>query len=159
MTKLEKILAATLFAIFSSITIVSGIAFAAKKAVPGAGLEKADAEKNGVTEIFQPKKNPVFTKIGQIRCRSKIDSDGKSCVIVVTPVLEYKGEDLSFEEELDRKLTEITAIITSYFSSATQRELSEKGEDVIKEELLQAVNGILTLQKIKKIYFNDYLFF
>ena len=82
----------------------------------------------------------------------------KSSVVIITPYIEYLADDQSFYEELDRNTKRIQNLIIEYLSLHTAQELNKKGEDTVNSELLEQINSILVLQKIKKLYFTDYLF-
>ena len=97
-------------------------------------------------------------KPGQLRTFSKADDAKNSALIIVTPSLEYDSSNKPFFEEIDTKLSEIKNIISSYFTNYTEQELIFKGEQVVKFEILQKINDVLVLGKIRNIYFDEYMF-
>lgn len=106
----------------------------------------------------QTEKQSAFTNLGKLRAATKADKNGKSAVVIITPYIEYEANDMSFYEELDRNTKRIQNLIVEYFSLHTAQELSKKGENSVNKELLEQINSLLVLQKIKKLYFTDYLF-
>ncbi len=106
----------------------------------------------------QTEKQSAFTNLGKLRAATKADKNGKSAVVIITPYIEYEANDISFYEELDRNTKRIQNLIIEYFSLHTTQELSKKGENSVNKELLEQINSLLVLQKIKKLYFTDYLF-
>ena len=80
----------------------------------------------------------AFTDIGQLRIFTKqISEKDEQVVIVVSPWFSYPAEDKALFEELSLKERQIKSIFTNYFSALTFSEIRAKGENLIKEELLQ----------------------
>ena len=52
----------------------------------------------------------------------------------------------------------IKSVFVNYFSARTASLLKSKSETQIKTELLSELNGILVLNKIQDIYFEDLIF-
>lgn len=164
-TKLERVLYYIIAGIVVFILLVSAIA----------GIAKAvNNKKNQLisdplpTEIESlNKKNgedmAAFTGISTIRATllSAPDAaeENNPELLVVTPWFSYPAEDTEFYEELSRKRTLITSIITYYFSSKTKQEILALSEDEIKGGLLTEINGNLSLGKISQLYFTDFVFF
>lgn len=137
------------------VIIVFGTLFAlASHHRPGSGLRHADPAPESVTGTA----NNAFTSIGQLRTSSALDEKNHKVVIVITPWLAYEGNDKAFYEELDSKIRAIRSIITSYFPRFTEKQLYARSEEVIKSELLSAINATLVLGKVSAIYFNEYQF-
>ena len=88
------------------------------------------------------------------------DKNGENVVtpIVITPWFSYEESNTELYEELSRKRILITGIISSYFSSRTEKELLSTAEEKIKAELLEEINAQLSLGKINAIYFSDYIY-
>lgn len=155
---LNKILICILAAITLAIVLVSAVAFASKKAVPGYGLRREDPNPTKITEELKKERKSAYNEIGQIRAASKNDENDNHSVIILTPWLEYPEGDTAFYQEMDTKLRSIKSIFVSYFARYTKAELLSKGENRIKSELLDEINETLALGQAGAIYFNDYLF-
>ena len=152
---LNKVLLYTACSLFIIFLFITAGALAKGKAHPGEGLTKISDATDKQSAAFTAKKHPAFSKIGQLRISTQKDG-AESSVVIITPVLEYVAEDESFYEELDKKTNTIRNSIKSYFASMTLKQINQKGENQIKQELLEIVNSILVLQKIEKIYFDDF---
>ncbi len=101
----------------------------------------------------------AFTDIGQLRIFTKqISEKDEQVVIVVSPWFSYPAEDKALFEELSLKERQIKSIFTNYFSALTFSQIRAKGENLIKEELLQKINENLVMGQIRAVYFNDYIF-
>ena len=154
MKLLDKIL--TSLIIFLAIGILATVAvFSMKKSALDQQTIPDHAEFIPAQNLRNQKQN-AFTKIGQIRAATKEDKNAKFSIVIITPYLEYEGGDQSFYEELDRNTKKIKEMIIRYFSTQTTTQLNQKGESKIKSDLLEQINEILVLQKIKNIYFVDY---
>ena len=154
MKLLDKIL--TSIIIFLAIGILATVAvFSMKKSALDQQTIPDHAEFIPAQNLRNQKQN-AFTKIGQIRAATKEGKNAKSSIVIITPYLEYEGGDQSFYEELDRNTKKIKEMIIRYFSTQTTAQLNQKGESKIKSDLLEQINEILVLQKIKNIYFVDY---
>lgn len=147
------ILAAAVLFIFLLLTIVG---FVSGEASLGGGMRKADPTPEQV--IQEKPDSTVYDMIGQIRSPTKSDSSGKHAVVVVSPYLQYDGNDKAFYEELDTKLQSIKASIYEYMASRTETEIKRKGELNVKAEILDIINEKLILGKVEAIYFKDYDF-
>ncbi|MBQ6780656.1 MAG: hypothetical protein IJP62_05420 [Treponema sp.] len=155
---LNKVLVVTLAGIAVVIILGTAVAIFSKKAVPGAGLRKNDPTPEQTAAIFQKQQKSAFTKIGQLRTSTAPDENDNRSVIVITPWLEYAGNDAAFFEELDTKLRSIRASITNYFNNFTKDQLLFRGESLVKADLLFQINESLVLGKVTAIYFNEYQF-
>ena len=124
----------------------------------GAGLGKAveipEAIRKGKEDAVD-----AFTDISQIRIQTRVESeDEEPAVIVVSPWFSYPAGDQQLFEELSQKERQMRGIFSGYFSSRTSKDLMDKGEVKIKEELLDEINAQLVMGKIRAVYFNDYIF-
>ncbi len=154
MQKVNKILTLIIFFLILSI-ITTVLIFNSKKSEKPVLQNKTQFKSAPTTQI---KSQSAFTNLGKLRATTKADKNGKTAVVIITPYIEYQANDQSFYEELDRNTKKIQNLIIEYFSLHTAQELSRKGENTVNKELLEQINSILVLQKIKKLYFTDYLF-
>ena len=170
---LNKILIIIIIALFVVILSVTTVGLATKNAKPGKNLRTADPEPT-VKELESLNKRSgdklaAYTGIGRIRTvtasadntgTQTADKNGENGVtpIVITPWFSYEESNTELYEELSRKRILITGIISSYFSSRTEKELLSTAEETIKAELLEEINAQLSLGKINAIYFSDYIF-
>lgn len=143
------------------IVTVTITAFAVSKGKPGKNYRRADPNPQKVTNMNKGKEDAVdaFTDFKQIRIQTKVESENEeSTVVVVSPWFSYPSGDQALFEELSQKERQMRGIFTSYFSSLTSKEIQDKGEARIKEELLEKINSQLVMGKIRAVYFNDYIF-
>lgn len=97
--------------------------------------------------------------LGSLRTTTKADEFGKVASVVITPCLCFEKGDKEFSEELRKKSLDLKNIFKNYFSEFTSKELHSTGDNEIKSNLFERVNSILSLSKIKTIYFMEYAFF
>ena len=143
--------------IFALSTIV---VFATKRAEPGKNLRNADPTPQSVVKNA-PKTSKLASYTGIERIRAVTESEEKfpnGVSVVITPWFSYTEGDTEFFEELSRKSSQIKSIIVLYFSRHTYSDLKKTGEKRIKAELLKEINEKLVLNKIKEIYFSEYIF-
>lgn len=158
---INRILVLIASIIGATIVIATLTALAVTKGVPGKNYRKADPDPQKVTNMNKGKENAVdaFTDFRQIRVQTKVESEEEEpTVIVVCPWFSYPSRDKALFEELSQKERQIRSIFINYFSERTSREILEKGEGRIKEDLLEIINGQLVMGKIRAVYFNDYIF-
>lgn len=158
---INRILVLIASIIGATIIIATLTALAVTKGVPGKNYRKADPDPQKVTNMNKGKENAVdaFTDFRQIRVQTKVESEEEEpTVIVVCPWFSYPSGDKALFEELSQKERQIRSIFINYFSERTSREILEKGEGRIKEDLLEIINGQLVMGKIRAVYFNDYIF-
>ena len=159
-TRMERILCyiiAGLISIIILVTIVASIAklFTKNKTQlisdpPPTDIESLNT-KNG-------EEMAAFTGISTIRATT-LSSPSSTSILIITPWFSYPADDTEFYEELSRKRTLITSIITYYFSSKTKDEIIALPEETIKSALLTEINGNLSLGKLNQLYFTDFIFF
>ena len=94
----------------------------------------------------------LFSGISRLRAVTK---DGVS--VVVFPWLSYTKDDSLFYEELSQKTQELKDIVSDYFSENTKTELLAAGENAIKQALCDRMNQTLSLNKIKTVFFSEYI--
>ena len=158
---LNRILAITAGTISAAIAVATITAFAVSGGNPGINYRRADPDPMKMANKSKGKDDAVdaFTDISQIRIQTRIESeDEEPSVIVVTPWFSYPAGDQQLFEELSQKERQMRGIFAGYFSSRTSRDLLDKGEVKIKEELLDEINAQLVMGKIRAVYFNDYIF-
>lgn len=98
------------------------------------------------------KEKVLFGDLGVLRAKTK---DGFT--LVVSPYFDYYANDVAFQEELVKKKLEMRKIILEFFTEKTRTEISNLGEEKIKEQILASINEILTLEKIEKLYFEKFI--
>lgn len=154
---LNKFLLILASSILAAIIFVSAVFLSTQKILP---KKQNQLDQNETSQaVFKSKKIPCFSKIDQIRTKTKIDKNGNFSTVVISVTFEFQGEDFSFREEFDSKRPEIKNLISTYFNSFTENEIQKKGELKIKAELLSKINEMLVLQKFTEIYFDEYMFF
>lgn len=162
-TKLERILYYIIAAIISLIILVTIVASIVNLVSKKKNQLISDPLPTEIESLN--KKNgeemAAFTGISTIRATTLAspDSDENPAILVLSPWFSYPEEDTEFYEELSRKRTLITSIITYYFSSKTKEEIIALPEETIKGDLLTEINGNLSLGKISQLYFTDFIFF
>jgi flagellar basal body-associated protein FliL len=183
---LNKILLMATCVIAAVIVLVTVIGLATNRAVPAYGLRHQDplppdaAAQNTTNSAASPNESSAndltqhgmpagtadddpartaYTGLGQLRAVTKgAKKNTPGISVVISPWLSYSKGDNTFYEELDRKSRSIKAVITSYFSRHTERELLTRGEIAVKADLLREINSMLVLGKISAVYFNEYMF-
>ncbi|WP_191018113.1 flagellar basal body-associated FliL family protein [Treponema zioleckii] len=149
---LNKILIAIAATIFIGIIAGTAVSLVSKKGSLGNGLRKIDPTPE---QVNKKEGSLAFNEVGKLRISTKSDEENLRAIVVVSPWLQYEESDTDFYEEMDRKLSSIKSIFNGYFSSRTKAELLAKSENSIKTELLDQVNSIMVLGKVKAIYFNE----
>ncbi|AGT44155.1 flagellar basal body-associated FliL family protein [Treponema pedis] len=96
----------------------------------------------------------LYTDLGRLRA---VTSEKQAATVVIFPVLEYNTEDTQFREELVQKKEQLRTVILNWFSQKDAVELYTMPEQTVKKELLEAVNSILNLSKIQRIYFKEFI--
>lgn len=101
----------------------------------------------------------TFTGIGQLRIATKQDPFSKTVsTLVINPWFSYTKGDEQFVEELSRKTLFMKNEITKYVQNKTKQQLKSLGEEKVKSDLKDIFNKELVLNKIKEIYFSQYIF-
>ena len=157
-----KILLLIAIALVILITFGTAAALVSNKGSLSDRWRNADPEPKQVVNLSRKKGSSVdtFTDLGQIRAITKPDSDeANGTLVIVTPWFSYPQGDSVLLEELYQKEVQEKQIIAEYISSRTLKELKEKGEKQVKEELLSLLNSQFVLGKIRGVYFTDYIFF
>ena len=164
----DKILTAVIAFIMIAIMCVTVVTLATQRGKPGKYLRDADPDPTP-REIENLNKKlddkiAAYTGLGTIRCVTAPDSgtadeqDEAGTVVAITPWLAYPEGDTVFYEELARKRMLISGVFTTYFSSRTKNQLLSTTEDKIKAEIMDQINGQMSLGKISQIYFTDYIY-
>lgn len=99
-------------------------------------------------------KTAVFGDIGLLRAAT---ADKKAVTVIVSPFMPYDSLDLAFQEELVQKTRSMRAFVLEWFRSRTIGEIGKLGESGVKSALLEGINKLLVLGKIKTIYFSEYM--
>ncbi|MCQ2576577.1 MAG: hypothetical protein MJ162_07515 [Treponema sp.] len=162
---LNQILYLIIVAILCVIIFTTIFAAITKKISPGKNYRNADPLPTEKTISNLNKKSDetvaAYTGIGTIRAitaASPEAEDEMGTPLVVTPWFTYPEGDTVFFEELSRKRILITGIITNYFLQYTEEQLLSFSEEKIKADLLELINSQLSLGKISRLYFTDYIF-
>ena len=150
----QKILFILMLAIIFLILSGTIAAFVTKKADFASGMRRADPSLQRVA-----KKNPsgdtLFLEIGKLRL---LTADSTPISVVLSPYFSYSSTDADAAAELEQKKQMMSGVIFNYFSLHTKEELMALGELKVKEQLAEQINRNLVLGKVKKIYFEQYLF-
>lgn len=159
-TKIERILYYIIAGLISIIILVTIVASIAKLFTKNKNQLISDPLPTEIESLN--KKNgeemAAFTGISTIRATT-LSSQSSTSILIITPWFSYPADDTEFYEELSRKRTLITSIITYYFSSKTKDEIIALPEETIKSALLTEINGNLSLGKLNQLYFTDFIFF
>lgn len=160
--KLPFILEVILGSLAGFILLVTLIVLIVNKGNLGGHYRKTDPEPQQVIKKSNrtDEKVSAYSQIGQMRlCTKAQDDDMAGNVLVLEPWFSYPQDDTEFYEELSQKDRQIKSLITEYFTAHTKQELLDNGEQNIKAELKELINGQLVLGKIKDIYFKEYIYF
>lgn len=96
-----------------------------------------------------------FVNFGTIR---GITGDIPGIPLVLQIQLPYETDDTPFFEELMQKKLKFIDLTLNYFNSQSFHQLTAKGEETVKQELLEFFNKELVLGQIDKIFFTEYIF-
>ena len=92
-----------------------------------------------------------YTSLGLIQTRIKEENPAS---VRVDVVLGYKKEDGAVSTEITQRTVEIKDFLRRYFEHKTAEELRPQNEEILKKEILNAINDtILTSSKIKDVRF------
>jgi flagellar FliL protein len=150
----------TIIVIFTIILVVgTAISFFSHRAKPGSLLRRSEPIPAETPTSGEEAR--AYFSLGQIRIAAAAGGEAKpgTVIVLVSPWFTYPGDDQAFYEELSQKSRKIKGIVTGYFSSQGAKDLLNKGEGTVKEELRGLINGELLLGQIGELYFDDYLFF
>lgn len=160
--KLPFILEVILGSLAGFILLVTLIVLIVNKGNLGNHYRKADPDPQQVIRKSNrtDEKVSAYSQIGQLRlCTKAPEGDVAGTVLVLEPWFSYPQDDTEFYEELSQKDRQIKSIISEYFTTRTQKELLDDGEQSIKDELKELINQQLVLGKIKNLYFKEYMYF
>ena len=116
------------------------------------GINTNKAEKTEQPDFKDTVTKNLFDDLGRIRI---LTADKQAGAAVVSPVLEYNGDDKAFQEELIQKKEEIRTVVLNWFSTKSVYELYTMPDETIKKELLHSINELLDLSKVKNLYFKE----
>lgn len=118
------------------------------------GINTNKAEKTEQPDFKDTVTKNLFDDLGRIRI---LTADKQAGAAVVSPVLEYNGDDKAFQEELIQKKEEIRTVVLNWFSTKSVYELYTMPDETIKKELLHSINELLDLSKVKNLYFKEFV--
>ena len=118
------------------------------------GINTNKTEKTERADFKDTVTKNLFDDLGRIRI---LTADKQAGAAVVSPVLEYNGEDKAFQEELIQKKEEIRTVVLNWFSTKSVYELDTMPDETIKKELLHNINELLDLSKVKNLYFKEFV--
>ena len=118
------------------------------------GINTNKTEKTEWPDFKDTVTKNLFDDLGRIRI---LTADKQAGAAVVSPVLEYNGDDKAFQEELIQKKEEIRTVVLNWFSTKSVYELYTMPDETIKKELLHSINELLDLSKVKNLYFKEFV--
>ena len=118
------------------------------------GINRNKTEKTERPDFKDTVTKNLFDDLGRIRI---LTADKQAGAAVVSPVLEYNGDDKAFQEELIQKKEEIRTVVLNWFSTKSVYELYTMPDETIKKELLHSINELLDLSKVKNLYFKEFV--
>lgn len=164
----NKILLIVIGAIIGLILIGTVIGLISKKARPGKNYRNVDPSPKEIENLNKhldsDQQIAAFTGIETLRILTLPEENEKNgdsnngSSLVITPWFTYPEDNQEFFEELSKKRSLISGIITSYFSTKTKNQLLMISEDEIKAQILDEINSQMTLGQVQQIYFTDFLF-
>lgn len=96
----------------------------------------------------------VYSQLGRLRAAT---SDAPPVSLIVSPYFPYPSDDEAFYEEISLKNRKIKLIIIEYFSKYESHALKKRGEQKIKEDLVQLINDELVMGKISALFFEEFI--
>ena len=118
------------------------------------GINTNKTEKTERPDFKDTVTKNLFDDLGRIRI---LTADKQAGAAVVSPVLEYNGDDKAFQEELIQKKEEIRTVVLNWFSTKSVYELYTMPDETIKKEQLHSINELLDLSKVKNLYFKEFV--
>lgn len=94
-----------------------------------------------------------YDTFDDIRTRT---SDETAFTVIAKVALGYKKDDKDISNELTERKSRLQDIIRSYFTQKTAIEVMPKNEALIKEELKERVNAVMTKGRIEQVIFLEY---
>lgn len=101
-------------------------------------------------------KRPVYewyTNIDEVRART---ADETPYMVIVQVAIGYEQNNKAVQTELIDRTPRLRDLIRRHLSSKTREELQPAYEQVIKEELRELINRIMTSGKVRDVIFLEY---
>jgi len=108
-----------------------------------------------VSEAYQ-QTTPVYqyvTTIGEIRART-IDKEPSSLVVKLN--LGFEMSDKEAPNQVTQRLPQLRDFLRSYFSQKYAQDLTPDKEPILKEEIRESINRILTKPSLKEVLFEKF---
>lgn len=161
--RINNILYLVIFALGLIIILGTIIGFLTHKAKLGKNLRTPDPSPSEIESLNRANGTNLaaYTGLGTFRITTKPQTEEEGDygnLLVLSPWFSYPQEDIAYFEELSRKRVVISGIITNYFINKNKAEILDIPEDKIKADLLEEINGQLSLGKIEELYFTEYIF-
>jgi flagellar protein FliL len=131
--------------IFIVTVVVITVGIVNKQGKPAATMPKSE-EYQAATPIFQ-----YVGTIGEISTQT---SDSEPATVAVKIQLGLEKEDKDTPVELNERMPQIRDFLRNYFTKKTADELSADKELILKDELKESLNRMLTKPTIKEILFD-----
>jgi flagellar basal body-associated protein FliL len=131
-----------------TLAIVLGTIVALASGAPRTARARRAAESktaSGATEVPRG----VFFELGSVRATTR-DPDG--ALVLATIAFSYDDSDAAFVEELGDKTARLREAAVAYFSSKSRDELSAAFEGVVKAELRERFDAMLSLGSVGEIW-------
>ena len=95
----------------------------------------------------------TFDAIPEIRTRTM---DDNPATVIVKVVLGYDEGNKAVQGELVKRTTQITDWLRNYFSEKREKDLIPKNDRVLKNEIKDHINRVLTTGQVREVYFVDF---
>ena len=130
--------------------LVIGTAYALLAGTRG----KAASRQAPAPKVETPRQGEaVYSRIGTIRAATR---DEHAAVVAASIVFPYEAQNRAFKVELDDKASRLRDECVRFFSEKSAEELHPAFEGALKTGLRDRLNAMLSLGKIREIWFSDF---
>lgn len=144
----ERVLRTVIVALAA--VLVIGTAYALLAGTRG----KAASRQAPTPKVETPREGEaVYSRIGTIRAATR---DENAAVVAASVVFPYEVQNREFKEELDDKASRLRDECVEFFSEKSVEELHPAFEGALKTGLRDRLNAMLSLGKIREIWFSDF---
>ncbi|MBN1242029.1 MAG: hypothetical protein JXA15_04895 [Spirochaetales bacterium] len=130
------------------VALVAGTVFALFSGTPRATLERRATEDAAASRLDERPRG-VFFDLGGVRATTR-DDDGT--LVLATIAIAYDDSDAAILEELEDKRARLRDAAASYFASKSRDELSPAFEGLVKAELRERFDAMLSLGSVDEIW-------
>ncbi|MBP7095136.1 MAG: hypothetical protein KBC36_03485 [Spirochaetia bacterium] len=134
------------------VLLALGTVLALASGSPRIARAREEAESGAAS---RPAERPsgVFLDLGDIRASTR---DGDGALVLATIAFSYDDSDAAFVEELGDKTARLRAAAVEYFSSKSKAELAPAFEGLVKAQLRERFDALLSLGAVGEVWLPDF---